>query len=72
VREFACDRHHGGVALPVRIEHHGRWVPGEAGASECIYLKNSQSSLHGRCGSFARICAPGYTSGDLLGWTVRA
>jgi hypothetical protein len=58
--------------LPVRIEHYGCRVPREAGASECIYLKNSQASLRGRYGSFARIRAPGYTSGDLLGWTVGA
>ena len=48
VGEFARDRHQGGIALPVGIEHHGGRISGEACASECVYLKNSQASLHCR------------------------
>ena len=61
--ELARDGHHCGIALTVRVQDHGRGIAGEASASECVNLKNSQASpppAHQR--SFARIGAAGYTS----------
>jgi hypothetical protein len=67
VGEFASHRHQGGIALPVGIEYHGGRVSGEPCTSECVHLKYSHANLHGRYVSFARIGAPGYTSGNLWG-----
>ena len=43
VGEFARDGHQGGIALPVRIQDHGRRIAGESSASECVNLKDSQA-----------------------------
>src|SRR5882757_132606 len=65
LREFTCNRHHGGIGLAVGVEHDGSRITGETSASERIDLEYAQMSSAASGVSFARIGAPGYTSMNL-------